>query len=161
MSFKLSVTPTVIATPGGIALAPASPAAACPIQGCHVPPTPPPPTPHPPTPPQPKYRVTILTVYPVVTEDETVDEAYVKVNGWKIAGPVNVSNSPGGIRALRSPSATACGSSRGTRTARIPTTGWASSTPSLPGLGGTNQFWADSYGGGAHYQLEIRVERIS
>ncbi len=126
-----------------------------------MPPEPPPPTPTPTTPPQPKYRVTILTVHPVVTEDETVDEAYVKVNGWKIAGIQNVSN-----LSWWHPNASI------TVSHGVWVEPWDYDSPdpddrlgvvypALPALGATNHFWADSYGDGAHYQLEIRVERIS
>jgi len=147
---------------GGIALASASSAAACPIQGCHVPSDDPPPAPLPPAPPQPKYRVTNLTVHPVVPEDQTVDEAYVKVNGYKVAGPVNVSN-----LSWWHPNASLTVSNG------VWVEPWdedgpfdgddrlGTVYPALPALGGTTQAWADSYGDGAHYQLEIRVERIS
>jgi hypothetical protein len=161
MSFRLSVTPRVIATAGGIALASASPAAACPIQGRHVPPMPPPPTPHPPTPPQRKYRVTILTVHPVVTEDETVDEANVKVNGWKIAGPVNVSNLSWWHPNASITVGNGVWVEPWDEDSPDPDDRLGIIYPSLPGLGGTNRFWAGSYGDGAHYQLESRVERIS
>ena len=155
----------LLALTGAIALASASPAAACPPQGCHVPSDdPPPPPPNPPAPPQPKYRVTILTVHPVVTEDANVDQAYVKVNGIKVAGPANVSN-----LSWWHPNASL------TVNNGVWVEPWDQDGPSwwdpddrlgivyptLPGLGGTNQFWANSYGDGAHYQLEIRVERIA
>jgi opacity protein-like surface antigen len=154
----------LLALSGAIALASASPAAACPPQGCHVPPDDPPPPPHPPAPAQPKYRVTILTVHPVITEDANVDQAYVKVNGITVAGPKNVSN-----LSWWHPNASLTVSNG------VWVEPWDQDGPSwldpddrlgivyptLPGLGGTNQFWANSYGDGAHYQLEIRVERIA
>lgn len=145
----------------GIALAAPSTAPACPPQGCHVPPDDDPP-PHPtPGPPAPKYRLTILTVHPVKTEDSTFDEAYIKVKGIKVAGPKSISSLstwyPNVVRDVTGPIYIEVYDDDSPDS-----DDWLGTVyPRLPALGSpyyeTFHFMAD----GAHYEMLAHVARLS
>ena len=87
----LAMLLALLSIPAVIALAVPSTASACPPQGCHVPPDDDPPPHPPPGPPPPKYRIYIDKLTAFTTEDDNGinDEAYIRVKGTKVWGPVS------------------------------------------------------------------------
>jgi hypothetical protein len=88
----VAVAVALFAAAAAIALAAPSTASACPPQGCHVPPDEEPAPKPPPGPPPPKYRIYIDKLIAHETEDYTGinDEAYIRVKGTKVWGPVSI-----------------------------------------------------------------------
>jgi hypothetical protein len=148
----------LLALTGAIALATPPIASACPPQGCHVPPDPPPP--HPPSPPAPKYRVTVKTVHPVETQDATVDQTYVLLQG-QFVGMLNVSTLSywhlNVYRDIKAPLYVQLWDQDEVSSDDLLGTAWLDP----PALGAPYTRTIRLYGSGAVYDLTVHVSRLS
>jgi hypothetical protein len=143
----------------GIALATSPTASACPPEGCghHHPIDP---TPHPPSTPAPKYRVTLKTIHPVETQDGSVDQLQVLLNGSFVGGLSVSTLSYWNLNVTRDVTAPLY--------VELWDQDWPSSDDWLgaayfdkPALGASYTKTYRLYGSGAVYDVTVKVARIS